>query len=540
MNKVGTTTIETERLVLRRYTIKDAEDMYNNWTSDPEVAKFMPWPAHSDVNVTRELLTEWVSYYEDGGTYNWGITLKGDDHVIGNIAVVNKDEQMKTMEIGYCLSRAHWGKGIMPEALKAVIRYLFEGEKDLNRIFTTHDARNEKSGRVMQKAGMHYDGTLRDAKINKFGFYDAAYYSVLRSDLITEEQYVKLFDELRPNFFAREDVQERPEWAISWEELLRLKGFDPYKYIDKLPENITFEMYHGDLKPIHEAVCEVSPDWVQYFNEDSHIFCAKDNGKIISFALLENAGEHEVDGMKWKVGCPGCLGTIPEYRGRGIGGAMHLLLMKSFRDEFYDVCYLHNNARAKWYESFGCKKILQWNKNGIIKTRHFETKPVIRPMNAEDDRNAISHVYEESYKIAYKDVLPQEYLDSIPEGIWAEKPDQPDQETLVCTLEDKIIGFSLVSFIPSMEDPDYALILSISVLPEYMHMDLGTELLRETMTALKKKGFKGAYFWVPVENQIGLTFFIDLGAEILRAREISIDGKTLTDLYGYIKIPKNL
>lgn len=190
MNTVGTRTIETERLILRRYRVEDAEDMFRNWASDPEATRFMPWPMHTDVNMTKETLTEWVSYYEDGGTYNWGITIKGDDHVIGNIAVVSKDEKKCTYEIGYILSRAHWGKGIVPEALSAVIRYLFDGEEDLNRIFATHDVRNEKSGRVMQKAGMHFEGVLRESKRNQTGFYDVAYYSMLRSDMIMEDKTI--------------------------------------------------------------------------------------------------------------------------------------------------------------------------------------------------------------------------------------------------------------------------------------------------------------------------------------------------------------
>ncbi len=77
MNTIGTKTIETARLTLRRYTVDDAPDMYNNWASDPEVTKFLSWPAHASVDFTRELLTKWVSFYDDGRTYNWGITLKG-------------------------------------------------------------------------------------------------------------------------------------------------------------------------------------------------------------------------------------------------------------------------------------------------------------------------------------------------------------------------------------------------------------------------------------------------------------------------------
>ena len=129
MNTAGTKTIETERLILRRLVIEDAEDMYKNWASDPKVNTFMTWPMHTDISVSKALLENWISRYEDGRTYNWGITLKGNDHVIGNISVVDRNERTCTYELGYCLGSTFWGRGIMPEALKAVICYLFENEK---------------------------------------------------------------------------------------------------------------------------------------------------------------------------------------------------------------------------------------------------------------------------------------------------------------------------------------------------------------------------------------------------------------------------
>ena len=175
MNTAGTKTIETERLILRRFVIEDTEDMYKNWASDPKVNTFMTWPMHTDISVSKVLLENWISRYEDGRTYNWGITLKGNDYVIGNISVVDRNERTCTYELGYCLGSAFWGRGIMPEALKAVICYLFENEKDLNRIIATHDVRNKKSGRAMQKAGMHFDGILRDSKKNNLGIHDTAY-----------------------------------------------------------------------------------------------------------------------------------------------------------------------------------------------------------------------------------------------------------------------------------------------------------------------------------------------------------------------------
>ena len=65
MNTAGTKTIETERLILRRYVVEDAEDMYKTWGSDPKVVTFMTWPMHADVSVSKKLLENWVSRYED-------------------------------------------------------------------------------------------------------------------------------------------------------------------------------------------------------------------------------------------------------------------------------------------------------------------------------------------------------------------------------------------------------------------------------------------------------------------------------------------
>ena len=87
MNKTG-----TQRLILRRFVIEDADDMYNNWASDPEVTRYLTWPVHSSVEVTRSLLTEWVSLYENGGYFSWAMEYKETGEVIGNISVVRLNE----------------------------------------------------------------------------------------------------------------------------------------------------------------------------------------------------------------------------------------------------------------------------------------------------------------------------------------------------------------------------------------------------------------------------------------------------------------
>lgn len=181
MYKTGTQKIETDRLVLRRFRLEDAEDMYANWASDPEVTKFLTWPPHSSVDVTKSLLATWISRYEDGGYFNWVMEYKETGKVIGNISVIKLDERIDAADMGYCMSRAYWGQGLMPEALIAVMDYLFD-VVGLNRVAACHDANNPKSGRVMEKAGMKQEGILRDAGKNNLGICDKVWHSMIRSD----------------------------------------------------------------------------------------------------------------------------------------------------------------------------------------------------------------------------------------------------------------------------------------------------------------------------------------------------------------------
>lgn len=181
MEHKGTKTLETDRLILRRFVISDAESMYQNWASDEEVTRFLTWPPHASIEVTKSLLTDWINRYEDDNYYNWVIELKETGDVIGNISVVQLNEKIDGAIIGYCMSRAYWGKGIMPEALKAVIKYLF-CEVGLNRIAACHDVNNPKSGRVMDKAGMKLEGIMRQAGRNNLGIIDEVWHSIIREE----------------------------------------------------------------------------------------------------------------------------------------------------------------------------------------------------------------------------------------------------------------------------------------------------------------------------------------------------------------------
>ena len=181
MQLIGTQPIETARLLLRRFEIGDAEDMYRNWASDPEVTRYLTWQPHAGVEVTRALLGDWVARYDDGGCFHWAITWKQTGEVIGDIAAMKLNEKVESVEMGYCLGRAWWGRGLMPEALTAVMEYLFT-RVGLNRIAAVHDVDNPKSGRVMEKAGMKFEGVLRQAGRNNQGLCDEVWHAALRGE----------------------------------------------------------------------------------------------------------------------------------------------------------------------------------------------------------------------------------------------------------------------------------------------------------------------------------------------------------------------
>ena len=177
----GTQTLETPRLILRRAVREDAAPMFRNWASDPEVTKYLTWPAHSNITVSETVLKSWLQEYEKESYYQWMIVLKELGEPIGSISVVNQRDDIAEAEIGYCIGKRWWHQGIMTEALAAVMDYLFDGV-GMNRIEAKHDVNNPNSGAVMKKCGMFYEGTARQSDRNNQGICNIATYGILRSD----------------------------------------------------------------------------------------------------------------------------------------------------------------------------------------------------------------------------------------------------------------------------------------------------------------------------------------------------------------------
>ena len=181
MNHKGTVTLETKRLILRKFAENDAEAVFRNWASDDEVTKYLTWPTHRSVEASAGYINFCLGTYTEQSSYQWGIVLKETGELFGNISVVKVDEAIQAVELGYVIGRRFWGNGYAAEAAKEVIRFLFE-EVGVNRIAARHDVKNPNSGRVMQKAGMQYEGTIRQGDRNNQGIVDCALYSILQCE----------------------------------------------------------------------------------------------------------------------------------------------------------------------------------------------------------------------------------------------------------------------------------------------------------------------------------------------------------------------
>ncbi len=180
LNHKGTKIICTDRLILRMFKMNDASAMYENWAKDERVTKYLTWAPHKSVEETSKLLEFWCEAYENESTYNWAIEYNGK--LIGNVSVVRLSERDERVDIGYCLGYDYWNKGIMSEAVRAVIDYLF-AEIGVNRVTISHAADNPASGKVAGKCGLTYEATKRGYfKYGDGQFMDVIDYVILRGE----------------------------------------------------------------------------------------------------------------------------------------------------------------------------------------------------------------------------------------------------------------------------------------------------------------------------------------------------------------------
>ena len=164
MNHKGSIKLKTERLILRKFKIEDAEEIFKNWTSDDEVSKFVRWSTHKSIEDTKQWLSEEEKNYTNKNYYTWGIEIKETGELIGSISAIFREEDDERYEIGYAIGKEYWNNRYTTEALKCVMDYLIN-DIGIKKFICSHAKQNPASGIVMQKVGFKY---VKDACFEKF------------------------------------------------------------------------------------------------------------------------------------------------------------------------------------------------------------------------------------------------------------------------------------------------------------------------------------------------------------------------------------
>lgn len=155
--------LETDRILLRPLRISDAEEIFNNWTSDPDVTKYLQWNTHHSIDST----IKWLSFEEEkianDSSYQWGFVYKENNEIFGSGRFYYNDEH-KMFEQGCAMMKKYWNQGLATEASKAMIDFAFN-ELNQTRLFASHAKENTAPRAVLEKVGFAYQ---KDGKYSSF------------------------------------------------------------------------------------------------------------------------------------------------------------------------------------------------------------------------------------------------------------------------------------------------------------------------------------------------------------------------------------
>jgi ribosomal-protein-alanine N-acetyltransferase len=149
--------LETERLILRPFVPADLDDYHAQIYSDPDVTRYLPGGRPRPLDRTQVVLDYSIEHGRKHGFTLWAVVRKADHQFIGHCGLVYLQNSPE-VEIAYAIGKAFWGQGYVTEAARAALRYGFE-TAGLEQIIALAVPENIASQRVMQKIGMHYQGT---------------------------------------------------------------------------------------------------------------------------------------------------------------------------------------------------------------------------------------------------------------------------------------------------------------------------------------------------------------------------------------------
>ncbi|MCC6818970.1 MAG: GNAT family N-acetyltransferase [Bacteroidia bacterium] len=171
------TSIETNRLILRGITEKDVDEIFI-LRSDSDMMQFIPRPKCKDKTDALALIRIIQMGIQKRESVNWGITLKGENKLIGTIGFVRMQLEHHKAEIGYMLHKDYYRQGIMQEALDCIIKHGFE-TMSLHRIEAVIDPENIASEKLLIKSGFVKEGHFKENFLFENKYLDSVYYALL-------------------------------------------------------------------------------------------------------------------------------------------------------------------------------------------------------------------------------------------------------------------------------------------------------------------------------------------------------------------------
>ncbi len=331
MYKNGTINLETEHLFLRKLSLEDSKTIFEKWTNNENVAKFMVWSTHKTVMDTQNWLKDVEKTYKEKSGYEWGIVLKETNELIGSIGAYLKKEFDNRFEIGYAIAQKFWRKGYATESAKCVMDYLIN-EEGIKHFIGRHAKLNGASGSVMQKAGFRYikDGWYE--KLDKTNIFETKIY------------YYDVYSNIEKP--KKEDANEIAKLVIdSWQTTY--KGLIDDNYLNSL------------------KIENAKKRWKEEIVENNNILIYKEDNKILGVIKYDESESEKENGEVF------VLYVKPKEKRKGIGTklfntAKQELLKCGYKDMIV-WCLDGNMIGENFYlKSGGCKKEKRlFNINGI-------------------------------------------------------------------------------------------------------------------------------------------------------------------------------
>jgi ribosomal-protein-alanine N-acetyltransferase len=183
--------METPRLILRKLTLNDAAAMFE-YASARIVTKYLWWKPHKSSRDSRKRIRRAIE-----GRLTWGIVLKEENKLIGDIAFTRFEPWHNTAKFGYVLSPRYWNRGLATEAVKAIVKFGFT-RLGLQKIYARCWAENRASARVLEKGGLQLEGTLRQDTFCRGKWHDIKVYSSLRNEFNKRRSYYSPIRMIKP------------------------------------------------------------------------------------------------------------------------------------------------------------------------------------------------------------------------------------------------------------------------------------------------------------------------------------------------------